>query len=185
LVRITLAYPAHPPSHGAKSRLAPNLIWIYVTGAGIKHAMPLDWLPTSTVLKNNSGVHAPKVKQFAVTALLTLEIERLIDDAALALLKPETGFIELARASIVDYDALCRRLADGSLRGVVLDVFDSEPLPPESPLWAAPSVILTPHVSSDDEDNYGPLTIDLVFENIASWVAGKPFRNIIDRKLRY
>ena len=135
--------------------------------------------------KQQAGYTVPKDEQFAVTALLTLEIERLIDDAILALLKPETGFIKLARASIVDYDALCRRLADGSLRGVVLDVFDSEPLPPESPLWAAPSVILTPHVSSDDEDNYGPLTIDLGFENIASWVAGKPFRNIIDRKLRY
>ena len=137
------------------------------------------------MLTNNSGVHAPKAEQFAVTALLTLEIERLIDDAALALLKPETGFIELARASIVDYDALCRRLADGSLRGVVLDVFDPEPLPPDSPLWAAPNVILTPHVSSDDENNYGPLTIDRVFENIARWIADKPFRNIIDRTLRY
>tara|TARA_Y100001933_G_scaffold249318_1_gene284191 strand:- start:2172 stop:2534 length:363 start_codon:yes stop_codon:yes gene_type:complete len=120
-----------------------------------------------------------------VTALLTLEIKRLSDDAALALLKPETGFIKLARASIVDYDALCRRLADGRLREVVLDAFDPEPLPPDSPLLAAPSVILTPHVSSDDEDNYGLLTIDLVFENMASWVAGKPFRNIVNRKLRY
>ena len=185
MVRITLAYPAHPPSHGAQSRVAPNLIWIYVTGAGIKHAMPLDWLPTSTVLTNNSGVHAPKAEQFAVTALLALEIEGLIDDAALALLKPEAGFIKLARASIVDYNALCRRLTDGRLRGVVLDVFDPEPLPSDSPLWAAPNVILTPHVSSDDENNYGPLTIDLVFENIASWVARKPFRNIVNRKLRY
>ena len=147
--------------------------------------MPLYWLPTYTVLTNNSGVHAPKPEQFAVTALLTLEIERLIDDATLALLKPEVGFIKLARASIVDYNALCRRLTDGRLRGEVLDVFDPEQLPPDSPLWAAPNVILTPHVSSDDEDNYGYLTIDLVFETIANWVAGKPFRNIVDRKLRY
>ena len=135
--------------------------------------------------QTTAGYTLPKAEQFAVTALLTLEIKRLIDDAALALLKPETGFIKLARASIVDYDALCRRLANGRLREVVLDAFDPEPLPPDSPLWAAPSVILTPHVSSDDEDNYGLLTIDLVFENMASWVAGKPFRNIVNRKLRY
>ena len=185
MVRITLAYPAHLPSHGAKSRLTPNLIWIHVTGAGIKHAMPLDWLPTSTVLTNNIGLHAPKAEQFAVTALLTLKKERLIDDAALALLKPEAGFIKFARASIVDYNALCRRPTDGQLRGVVLDVFDPDLLPPDPPLWAAPNVILKPHVSSGDEDNYGPLTIDLVFEDIASWVAGKHFRNIVDRKLRY
>ena len=59
--------------------------------------MPLDWLQTSAVLTNNSAVHAPKTEQFAVTALLTLEIERLIDDAALALLKPEAGFIKFVR----------------------------------------------------------------------------------------
>ena len=135
--------------------------------------------------QTTAGYTLPKAEQFAVTALLTLEIKRLIDDAALALLKPETGFIKLARASIVDYNALCRRLTDGRLRREVLDVFDPEQLPPDSPPWAAPNVILTPHVSSDDEDNYGSLTIDLVFETITNWVAGKPFRNIVDRKLRY
>ena len=81
-----------------------------------------------------AGYTAPKAEQFAVTALLTPEIERLIDDAALALLKPEAGFIKFARASIVDYNVLCRRPTDGRLRGVVLDVFDPVPLPPDSPL---------------------------------------------------
>lgn len=263
--------------HREITRLAPNLKWIHMTGAGIEHVMPLDWLPPSTVLTNNSGVHAPKAEQFAMTALLmlneripelltdqraarwtrtfatdirgktalvigvgnmgtaaakaarklglhvlgirrsgrphrsvhemgtierlsewlpradfvivtaplTLETEGLIDDDALGLLRPEAGLVNLGRARIVDYDALCRRLADGRLRSAVLDVFDPEPLPPDSPLWSAPNVILTPHVSSDDEENYGPLTIDLVFENIARWVAGKPFRNIVDRDLRY
>tara|TARA_Y100001968_G_scaffold295567_1_gene303069 strand:- start:845 stop:1195 length:351 start_codon:yes stop_codon:yes gene_type:complete len=78
LVQITLACPAHPPSHGDKSRLAPNLKWIHKTGAGIEYVMPLDWLPTSAVLTYKSGVHAPKTVQFAVTALLTLEMERLM-----------------------------------------------------------------------------------------------------------
>tara|TARA_Y100000766_G_scaffold275786_1_gene279200 strand:- start:241 stop:621 length:381 start_codon:yes stop_codon:yes gene_type:complete len=81
---------------------------------------------------------------------------KIDDDAALALLKPEAGLINLGRDSIADYDALCRRLADGRLRGAVLDVFDSETLPPVSLLWSAPNVILTPHVFSDDEDNFGP-----------------------------
>ena len=41
------------------------------------------------------------------------------------------------------------------------------------------------HVSSDDEDNYGLLTIELVFENLARWYAGKPLRNVVDAGLRY
>ena len=51
---------------------APNLKWIHLTGAGIEHVMPLDWLPPGTVLTNNRGVHAPKARQFAMTALLML-----------------------------------------------------------------------------------------------------------------
>ena len=43
----------------------------------------------------------------------------------------------------------------------------------------------TPHVSSDDDDNYGPLTADLVFENIGRWVAGKVLKNVVDRTLQY
>ena len=102
-----------------------------------------------------------------VTAPLTLETERLVDAAALNRLKPTAGLVNMGRARIVDYEALQVRLSDGRLRGAVLDVFDPEPLPADSPLWTAPNVIITPHVSSDDEDNYGLLTIELVFENSA------------------
>ena len=51
---------------------APNLKWIHMTGAGIEHVLPLDWLPPNTVLTNNRGVHRPKAQQFAMTALLML-----------------------------------------------------------------------------------------------------------------
>ena len=263
--------------HREIASLAPKLKWIHMTGAGIEHIMPLDWLPETAVLTNNRGVHAPKAEQFTMTALLMLneripelvtdqrsalwtrrfstdirgktaliigvgnmgtaaakaarklglyvlgirrsgrphryvhemgtaeflskwlprtdfvivtapltpDTEGLLDDHALRRLRPEAGLINLGRARIVDYDALRQRLADGRLRGAVLDVFDPEPLPSNSPLWTAPNMILTPHVSSDDENNYGPLTIDLVFENLARWVAGKPLRNMVDRALHY
>ena len=75
-----------------------------------------------------------------MTALLTLEIERLIDDAALALLKPEAGFIKFARASIVDYNALRRRPTDGQLRGVVL-MCSTQICCRQIRRWAAPNVI--------------------------------------------
>ena len=52
-------------------------------------------------------------------------------------------------------------------------------------MWKVPNLIMTPHVSSDDNDNYGPLTADLVFENFGRWIAGKLLKNVVDRKLQY
>jgi len=68
--------------HHEIARLAPRLKWIHMTGAGIEHVMPLDWLPPGTVLTNNRGVHAPKAEQFAMTALLMLNerIPELVAD---------------------------------------------------------------------------------------------------------
>ena len=119
-----------------------------------------------------------------VTAPLTLETEGLVDAAALDCLKPTAGLVNMGRARIVDYEALQVRLSDGRLRGAVL-MFSTRTFVGGLPLWTAPNVIITPHVSSDDEDNYGLLTIELVFENPARWYAGKPLRNVVDAGLRY
>tara|TARA_A100001037_G_scaffold304154_1_gene340074 strand:- start:505 stop:1548 length:1044 start_codon:yes stop_codon:yes gene_type:complete len=256
---------------------APNLKWIHMTGAGIEHVLPLDWLPAGTVLTNNRGVHRPKAQQFTMTALLMLneripalvteqykakwtriyataiegktaliigvgmmgdaaaraarqlglktigvrrsgtpnryidemhtpdrlaellpradfvlvnapltdETEGMIGRAELELMQPSAGLINMGRARVVDYKALATKLRKREISGAVLDVFDPEPLPKTSPLWKVPNLIMTPHVSSDDDDNYGPLTADLVFENIGRWVAGKVLKNVVDRTLQY
>jgi len=54
------------------ARRAPRLKWIHMTGAGIEHIMPLDWLPPGAVVTTNSGVHAPKAGEFAAMALLMI-----------------------------------------------------------------------------------------------------------------
>ncbi len=256
---------------------APNLKWIHMTGAGIEHVLPLEWLPAGTVLTNNRGVHRPKAQQFTMTALLMLneripalvteqhkakwtriyataiegktaliigvgmmgdaaaraarqlglktigvrrsgtpnryidemhtpdrlaellpradfvlvnapltdETEGMIGRAELELMQPSAGLINMGRARVVDYKALATKLRKREISGAVLDVFDPEPLPKTSPLWKVPNLIMTPHVSSDDDDNYGPLTADLVFENIGRWVAGKVLKNVVDRTLQY
>ena len=64
------------------------------------------------------------------------------------------GFINIGRAGSVDHDALVAALQSGSLSGAILDVFDPEPLPSTSPLWRADNLIVIPHVTSDDEDDY-------------------------------
>ena len=83
----------------------------------------------------------------------------------------------LGRAEVVDYGVLRTKLANGEIKGAVLDVFDPEPLPSSSPLWSTPNLIITPHVASDDADAYMPLTLDLVLENAGRHLEGRPLRN--------
>jgi phosphoglycerate dehydrogenase-like enzyme len=120
-----------------------------------------------------------------VTTPLTPETENLIDRRRLGLMKPGAGLINMGRARIVDYEALAGALRDGSLSGAILDVFDPEPLPPESPLWDTPNLIMTPHVSSDDDEAYIARTLDLFFDNLRRHFAGKPLRNRVRPKLGY
>ena len=60
-----------------------------------------------------------------------------------------------------------------------LDVFDEEPLPPSSPLWDAPNLMISPH-SSPSQDRYFDMVFDLFLENLRRYVAGTPLRNVID-----
>ncbi len=120
-----------------------------------------------------------------VTTPLTPETKNLIDRRRLGLMKPGAGLINMSRAQVVDYRALAERLRDGGLAGAILDVFDPEPLPPSSPLWNTPNLIVTPHVSSDDGVSYVPRTLDLFFDNVRRTLAGRPLRNRVRPKLGY
>ena len=112
-----------------------------------------------------------------LTIPLTLETDGLIGRRELDLLKPEACLINMSRARVVDYGALVEKLTRGELKGALLDVFDPEPLPARSPLWRTPNLVLTPHVGSDDNDRYMPKTLDLIFDNIARHLRGRPLRN--------
>lgn len=120
-----------------------------------------------------------------VTVPLTPETRGLLDRRRLDLMKPTAGLVNMSRARVVDYAALAAKLREGGLAGAVLDVFDPEPLPASSPLWDTPNLILTPHVSSDDVESYIPRTLDLLFENLARDLAGRPLRNRVRPRLGY
>lgn len=79
---------------------------------------------------------------------LTEETRGLIDAARLRRMPPGAKLINAARGAILDEDALIAALADGHLGGATLDVFVTEPLPAESPLWRLPNVLITPHLAS-------------------------------------
>ena len=67
----------------------------------------------------------------------------------------------------------------------MIDVVDPEPLPEESSLWDVPNLLITPHISSDDEEAYIPRTLDLLFENIGRELEGQPLKNVVDRIAGY
>ena len=104
----------------------------------------------------------------------------LIGRRQLDMMKPTAGLVNMARADVVDQAALADKLTRGELAGAVLDVFDVEPLPRDSPLWSTPNLIITPHVSCDDADAYIPRALDIFFENLACYLAGRPMPNQID-----
>jgi glyoxylate/hydroxypyruvate reductase len=254
------------------ARSGRHLSWIHLSGAGIDHLLPLDWLPPNTMLTNSSGIHGRKAGEYAQMALLMLnsrlpelithqksaqwkpvftpsiagktvliiglghmgtaaarcakrmglyvigirrtgrkaayvdeiaqpenlpgllpradfvlvaapltpQTRGLIGAKELALLKDHAGIANMGRAGIVDYEALRKELQSGR-RSAVLDVFDPEPLPPEDPMWITPNVILTPHCSSDDQDNYIDMSLDIFCRNLARLRARKPLINRVSR----
>jgi len=126
----------------------------------------------------------PEADFLLVACPLTPETRGLVGRAALDRMKPGAGIVNMSRAALVDYDALLERLRAGELRGAILDVFDPEPLPADSPLWSAPNLIVTPHVSSDPRD-YPEAIVGLLTDNFARLAGGRPLRNRVDRRRGY
>ncbi len=75
------------------------------------------------------------------------QTHHILDDAALMSMKPGSYLINAARGGLIDESALLRALREGPLAGAALDVYETEPLAPESPLWALENVLLSPHNS--------------------------------------
>ena len=85
----------------------------------------------------------------------------------------------------MDYDSLCEKLTKNELAGAILDVFELEPIEPNSKLWNTPNLVITPHVSSDDGESYVKLTLELFVKNLKLFIENKPLVNKIDKKLGY
>jgi phosphoglycerate dehydrogenase-like enzyme len=114
-----------------------------------------------------------------VAAPATPETRHLIDAGALAAMRPGATLVNVARGSLVDEAALLEALHSGHLGAAVLDVFDAEPLPENSPLWDAPNLYASAH-SSVSVDRYVDDVFDLFEENLRRYVAGEPLRNVVD-----
>ena len=113
-----------------------------------------------------------------VAAPATAETEHLIDAKALAALPSHAVLVNVARGSLVDEQALADAMKREQLKAAVLDVFDQEPLPDESPLWDVPGVYISAH-SSVAVDRFMDDVFALVLDNVQRYQAGEPLRNVI------
>ena len=117
--------------------------------------------------------------QVDVTVLcapLTPSTRDLFGPTAFAAMRPGSYFINLARGALVQEDALIDALHSGHLAGAVLDVVRTEPLPPSSPLWTAPNLLITPHCSSEYDGWFADAAL-MFADNLERWLANQPLQN--------
>ena len=120
----------------------------------------------------------PKTDWLILACPLTAKTRQLVNATALAELPQGAHLINVARGEVVDEPALVSALQSGHLGGAFLDVFAHEPLPSDSPLWAMPQVMITPHAaghSDGNETRVGQMFLD----NLRCWTQGKPLRNTV------
>ena len=115
----------------------------------------------------------------------TPETKNLINQKRLDLLKPSCGIINIGRQSAMDYEALCERLNKNEIAGAILDVFTHEPIAGNSKIWNTPNLVITPHVSSDDNGTYVKTTLELFIKNLKLFISNKELVNQIDKDLCY
>jgi phosphoglycerate dehydrogenase-like enzyme len=152
---------------GAKTR-AHNALFDEIRTRGDLHA----------VLANADAV--------VVTVPHTPETDGMIDRAAFAAMKPGVVFVNIARGQVIDEAALLDGLRGGHIGFAVLDVATTEPLPPESPFWDLPNVLISPHSASTVVGENAKIT-EIFCWNLRCWLDGRlgEMRNVLDRERMY
>jgi len=128
--------------------------------------------------------HLPEADYVVAVAPLTEQTKGMFDAEAFTAMKPGARFVNVGRGELVVPSDLVGALRDGSLGGAALDVFDTEPLPSESPLWTMENVLISPHMSGDFVGWRNTL-VEVFADNFRRWRAGEPLRNVVDKQLGY
>ncbi len=115
---------------------------------------------------------------------LTPETEGMFDAETIAAMKPGAVLVNLGRGGIVDEDALLDALEAETLGGAGFDVFASEPLPEDSPLWDAPNFIISPHIAGS-MPNYYSKAADVFVQNLERFLANRELINTVDWERGY
>ncbi|MEH1963304.1 MAG: D-2-hydroxyacid dehydrogenase [Nostoc sp.] len=126
----------------------------------------------------------PEVDYIIVTTPLTPETKGLIDETVLRSLPSHAYLINVGRGAVVDESALTKALTEGWIAGAGLDTVSIEPLPPESPLWSLPNLLITPHTSAISPALKGRIAA-LFLDNLERYRAGQPLRNVVNKQAGY
>jgi phosphoglycerate dehydrogenase-like enzyme len=119
-----------------------------------------------------------------VAAPLTPETRGLLGGEAFAAMKPTAVLVNVGRGPVVDEAALVAALAERRIRGAALDVFETEPLPPGSPLWRLPNVLVSPHCA-DHVPGWIDSAMRLFLRNLDLFRRGEPLLNFVDKARGY
>jgi phosphoglycerate dehydrogenase-like enzyme len=119
-----------------------------------------------------------------VSVPLTAETHHLLDAAMLARMRPDAYLIVVSRGGIVEETALAEALHAGRLAGAGIDVTEQEPLSPDSPLWDAPNLIITPHLAGDSVQKERRC-VEILRDNLLRFSRGEALHNVVDKRRGY
>ncbi|EHY88667.1 D-2-hydroxyacid dehydrogenase [Saccharomonospora azurea] len=128
--------------------------------------------------------HVADVDVVVAVAPLTEQTKGMFDARAFAAMKPGSRFVNVGRGELMVTDDLVSALRSGHLSAAALDVFEQEPLPPESPLWTMENVLISAHMSGDVV-GWRDALVEVFADNFARWCEGRPLRNVVDKRLGY
>ncbi|ARK29506.1 D-2-hydroxyacid dehydrogenase [Halalkalibacter krulwichiae] len=128
----------------------------------------------------------PKCDYVVVTLPLTNETKHMITSKQFSLMKPSSYFINIGRGEIVIESDLINALKTHQIAGAGLDVFTTEPLPKDNPLWEMDNVIVTPHTSGSTEFYDKRVVEEIFIPNLKQYIEGQPLSiNVVDYKKGY
>jgi phosphoglycerate dehydrogenase-like enzyme len=114
----------------------------------------------------------------------TAATDGMFDAELLAAMPEGAVLVNVGRGTTVDEPALVAALRNGHLSGAALDVFATEPLPPDSPLWELDNVLVSPHTAAlSDREN--ERIVDVLVDNLHRFVDGRALRNVVDTEHFY
>lgn len=121
----------------------------------------------------------PRADAIVVSVPLLPATRGLIGETDFAAMKPSALLVDVSRGGVIDGAALLEALRTRRIAGAVLDVFETEPLPEDSPFWALDNIILSPHASGV-YDGWDMASFEMFLENLARWRRGEPLKNVVD-----
>jgi len=126
----------------------------------------------------------PEADFVVLTVPLTRETRGLIGERELRAMKPTAYVVNIGRGGTIQEDVLIRALKEGWIAGAGLDVFETEPLPEDSPLWGMENVIVTSHYAGSTP-SYNERAMAIFLDNLRRYRAGEPLRNVVDKTIGY